>query len=56
MAAFNKMFPSRLSSFQDIYKFLDRIKQVNDDLKGHYDINLAWQIVLGFLLSQEQYI
>ena len=25
-------------------------------LKGHYDKNLAWQIVLGFLLSQEQYI
>ena len=25
-------------------------------LKGHYGKYLAWQIVLGFLLSQEQYI
>ena len=25
-------------------------------LKGHYGKYLAWQIVLGFLLIQEQYI
>ena len=28
---------------------------INDDLKGHYGKYLALQIVLGFLLSQEQY-